>query len=305
MRGKRLDTAYRGRRLNTAYAFGQLKKNWRDWRWYYFQFTNHILPKYFSIKNYFKSSTNSVSIVEEDWDNLVILDACRYDVFKEKYKKYNLHGNLEKYVSKGSSTVEFLIKNFEGGKFPDIIYITANPYVYTIIGNLFYKTVHLWRDNWDSEKGTVMPEQVVEKTLEIQERYPRKRLIIHFMQPHSPYVGKYKREGNFWQLALKEGKEEAMRAYRSNLDLVLPHVEHLVNKLRGKTVVTADHGEACGEEAATPLKIPIYGHPNGVHIPVLLEVPWLVVDKPRKKIKSSEMNKTSFAIEKLKKEGKL
>ncbi len=27
-------------------------------------------------------------IIEEDWDNLIILDACRYDFFERVYKDY-------------------------------------------------------------------------------------------------------------------------------------------------------------------------------------------------------------------------
>jgi hypothetical protein len=69
-----------------------------------------------------------------------------------------------------------------------------------------------------------------------------------------------------------------MKAYRSNLDLVFPIVETLLSIFKGKTIVTSDHGQACSERA-TPLKIPIYGHPNGVHIPTLVEVPWLVINR--------------------------
>ena len=40
-------------------------------------------------------------------------------------------------------------------------------------------------------------------------------------------------------------------------------------------IITSDHGEAYGEKI---LKfIPIYGHPTGIHISALVEVPWFVV----------------------------
>ena len=263
----------RGRKLTLSYTVNQFMKGWTDWRWFYYQFTNHVVPKYFSHKR-----NSGVYVWKEDWDNLIILDGCRYDIFAEKLNNSNIHGKMEKRISRGSSTEEFLLENFGGGrKFPDIVYITANPFVHTMLDpDTFFKTANVWKGSWDEENGTVMPSEVVKAALRTYIRYPHKRIIVHFMQPHSPFIGAYSKKGNFWQVALSEGKNEVMKAYSSNLDLVFPYVKKLLGKLEGKTVVTSDHGEACGERA-TFMKIPIYGHPGGVHIPSLLEVPWLII----------------------------
>jgi len=278
----------RGNRFTLSYAFNAFEKSWKDWRWYYFQFTNLIVSKYFTFK-----SNNGTYLLNENWDNLIILDACRYDVFEEKYKNLKVRGILEKRISRGSATREFLIENFKDRYCSNIVYITTNPFVYTALNDPFFKTIHLWKSHWDNKTGTVLPEQVVKKAIEVYKLYPDKKLIIHFMQPHCPFIGKYKKEGNFWQIALSEGKEEVMKLYKANLDSVLPYVEYLLTKFEGKTIVTADHGEACGE-GATPLRVPIYGHPMGVHIPALIEVPWFVVDNGSKKIRVKRDDRTNL-----------
>ncbi|MHA1617033.1 MAG: hypothetical protein ACTSX9_07000 [Candidatus Njordarchaeales archaeon] len=256
------------------YYLSQLKAHWKDWTWYYFQFENHILPLFYKHRR-----NQGLYIIDQKWDNLIILDACRYDVFEKYVNHLCVEGELRKVISRGSSTTEFLKENFSGRKFLDTIYVTANPYVSIMLKGVFYKIIDVWRDYWDDELGTVPPEPVTKVALEIKSLYPEKRLIVHYMQPHSPFIGEYRVKGSFVEVALKHGREVVMKAYESNLRLVLPYIRYLLDKLDGITVVTSDHGNACGEKV---LKIfPIYGHPTGVHIPALVEVPWFVVKSKR------------------------
>lgn len=62
----------------------------------------------------------------EDWDILIILDACRYDVFEKVHGTY-LDGELKKVRSEGSETREWLKKTWVD-KY-DLSYYSANPYV--------------------------------------------------------------------------------------------------------------------------------------------------------------------------------
>jgi hypothetical protein len=48
---------------------------------------------------------DGVDVLAEDWDNLLILDACRYDAFAARA---DLPGRLERRRSRGSHTSEFL-----------------------------------------------------------------------------------------------------------------------------------------------------------------------------------------------------
>ena len=50
-------------------------------------------------------------VVDADWDNLIILDAYRYDDFESVN---NLDGELQQIVSKGSDSPMFMEKTFSG-----------------------------------------------------------------------------------------------------------------------------------------------------------------------------------------------
>lgn len=260
----------RGKNINVEYALNQIKENWNDWTWYYYQFTNHILPQFYKLRE-----NNGTYFVEKEWDTLIILDGCRYDLFEEYIDEIDIDGDLKAETSRGSATPEFLLENFEGGEFEDIVYISSNPFVYTLLDEPFHEVVHVWKEGWSDDFKTVEPQTVTEAAIDAAKQYPSKRIIVHYMQPHCPFIGDYKKDGNFWQVALKDGKDEVMKAYKSNLELVIPCVEEIVKKVNGKTVVTADHGNANGEKA---LGVPIYGHPGGVHIPVLVKVPWFEIE---------------------------
>ncbi len=70
---------------------------------------------------------------------------------------------------------------------------------------------------------------------------------------------------------LRDGtREAAMTYHEANLRLALESVADLVEDLSGSVVVTADHGEAFGEEG-------VWEHHIETHIPPLVEVPWLRV----------------------------
>lgn len=229
-----------------------------------------------------------VDVVRRDWDNLVILDACRFDLFEEMN---TLDGRLSREISKGSNTAEFFARNFDDRKFPDIVYVSANPqFELRDMSQHFYEHVPLWEQQWDDNLKTVRPASVTSEALETESQYPDKRLIVHYLQPHFPFIGETGRQieqrsvtgggvitedpglKSVWE-RLEDGEIDASvvwDAYRENLELALPHVEDLVRNLTGKTVVTSDHGNAFGDWG-------IYGHPRGFYLDSLVEVPWLDV----------------------------
>jgi hypothetical protein len=47
-----------------------------------------------------------------DWDNMVILDACRFDIFRDHS---TLEGQLESMISVGDYTWEWMEQNWRGG----------------------------------------------------------------------------------------------------------------------------------------------------------------------------------------------
>lgn len=221
-------------------------------------------------------------IMEENWDNLIILDACRFDVFKELN---TLDGNLHAFHSRGSHTGEFFRRNFDGQSFLDTVYVSSNPNPSDAADCEFAHVEEVWESGWDEELKTVPPNEVVERTIKVAERFPNKRLISHFLQPHYPWIGPDGREfiaeygyqpgnenDNVW-LKLRNGEVERKRVwqvYKENLSVTLPHVQTLVENLSGKTVLTSDHGNAFGEWG-------VYGHPARSYIAPLVRVPWLEI----------------------------
>lgn len=232
----------------------------------------------------------SIDVMEQDWDNLLILDACRCDYFEAQH---NFDSAPSRVVSPGKMSWEFMENTFLNETFHDTIYITSNPFATRLPDDTFFKTRYLI-DEWDSEIGTIHPEDVVEAAMDAHEKYPNKRLIVHFMQPHRPYLGPtaeklrervdligYRNEGDGLQIwgAVKEGKvtpEEVRTAYSESLDIVLETVDDFIESIDGKTVITADHGEMLGERIL-PFTSRVWGHSEGYSTKTLRNVPWLEI----------------------------
>jgi hypothetical protein len=111
-----------------------------------------------------------------------------------------------------------------------------------------------------------------------------KRLIIHFMQPHGPFVGSslsppYETEADYWQ------------AYQENLEYVIQFVWTLVDNIPGKTVITADHGQIYASGMHD--KLGLGGHKPRLRLPGLVEIPWAVLDDPRRDIQSGRVSKAT------------
>ena len=248
-----------------------------------------------------RTGSQRTPIYEEDWDNLIILDACRYDLFNEAVGPDDLPGESSDRLSLGSATPEYLAANFSGKTFHDIVYVTANPYVNTNLEHgMFHDVVSVWKEGWNEDLQVVTPESMLEQTRAAAETYPNKRLIAHFTQPHVPFIGeerlgqrkvsnirrraagkervdKSDREPTpFEMLARGEvSKSEVWTAYISNLERVLPSINTLLKELDGMTAVSSDHGNGLGE-FATPFPVRVYGHPVGIHTSALTRVPWHV-----------------------------
>jgi len=251
---------------------------------------------------------SGVNIMKQDWDYLLILDACRYDIFRETSR---LDGELKHIISKGSHSKEFCNANFSGKNFNDTVYVTANGYGARIAQNVFHDLIFTDEDDTipdtdvlhSTAKG-MAPSTVYDAAIDAKEKYPNKRIIVHFMQPHNPFLGSKAQEirENLEQSGLvirscnakkvkkydihddlvmrtlidaaEEGyisKAELREVYVENLEIVLKYIEDLISELPGRTVVTADHGNYLGEQDQ-------FGHPKYEYVEELRKVPYLVVD---------------------------
>lgn len=292
--------------MEVPYALKALKRNWSNPHWWPVVFNSQVVGRFHSVTR----DRDGVHIPDEDWDNLLILDGCRYDLFERYYQEIGLDGTLEKKVSKGSGSPEFLRRNFGGGNFDDIVYVTANPFVEKVIDDPFFHTEHVWLDGWNEEEETVLAETLVDRTWSLLEEYPNKRFVMHFMQPHHPFVGQTRLEDDpgfvgaiakstdeevpdvefVWEKLRKNqlSKDDVWEAYADNLNYVMDSVRPFLEEVDGKSIVTSDHGNAFGERAR-PFPSRVYGHGNRIRIPALIDVPWYVPEyESRREITEGE-----------------
>ena len=232
--------------------------------------------------------SQETNIAEREWDNLVILDACRYDVFS------NVVDDADYIYSVGSHSREFIRKTFQKDRFEDVVYITGNPHFEDRrfknltdkqLDEVFYEVYKTFETDWDDDHRCMMPKPIKRDSISANKLFPDRRKIIHFMQPHNPFIGAYldkdidldsvedKRYNDLYDMAEKNDikKEEVMKLYEANLNYVMNFVEELVNELDGKTVITADHADLLGEMG-------IYGHPPKMRHENLKKVPWMEIE---------------------------
>jgi len=222
-------------------------------------------------------------VKQEDWKYLIVLDACRYDVFEQQCE---LDGDLEKANSCSGWTKEWAITNFSEGDWSDTVYVSASGWPGAVkkwIGNdPFHSVDEVWEYAENERTGGVHPRDVrLAATRNVQEN-PENRMVIHFQQPHTPLMGteplsrdELETSGSVYE-AMRKGEvseERVWESYVSNLDLVLEECAKLLLILDDKVVVTSDHGECFGEYN-------LFEHP-GPLVPEIIEVPWLTIEKTR------------------------
>ncbi|QZP38239.1 hypothetical protein [Halobaculum magnesiiphilum] len=227
------------------------------------------------------------NIYDFDWDLLLVLDACRADLMREVYPEYDFPEEYAEIHSVGSKSQQWLERTF-ATEYQDEVsrttYVTANMFSSELDPARFNLLDELWQTHWDEDIGIVPPRPVTDRAItELRENNPD-RLIVHYMQPHYPFIDNkladgvnldyaFRKEGdeqNVWSLleAGEVGREEVWTAYRENLRLVMNEVELLLSNADvGSVVVTSDHGNAFGS-------LGIYGHPP-LAVSCLREVPFI------------------------------
>lgn len=248
----------------------------------------HLLSLYYD-----RMPETGIDVAEQDWDTIIILDACRYDLFEEK-RPESWPASL-RVRSRSSHTTGFYKANFTGGPYLDTVLVTANPKAVKERGDKFHDVVKVYETDWDDDKGTVMPDAMARATIEAHEKYPDKRIVSHWIQPHYPFVGGkgggYKFDGEAIWYDLMRGNldpEDVYEDYAATLEMAIPYVQDVLDVVDGRTVVTSDHGNLFGEHPWF-YPFPIYGHPRGIKHPDLVDVPWTVIDQgARRKTSAGE-----------------
>lgn len=233
---------------------------------------------------------DGVSIYEENWDLVVVLDACRPDALRQVQSEYDwissAQGARYSVASTSATWMERTFASDYSSAISRTAYITANAHTEDCVSPRdFAHLEEVWRDAFDPDLGTIPPRPVTDRTIAAIREGTADRYITHYMQPHFPsipdplgfgiQVGAPNPDANEWVWA--DGKPEAhtrkrlWKAYIANLRHVLDEVEIVLNNVDAERVfITADHGNAFGEWG-------LWGHPRNRPIPDLRRVPWVAV----------------------------
>ena len=247
-----------------------------------------------------QSTSDQVDVMEQDWDNLILLDSYRADYFSE-YSSFK--GDLSTRVSKGTWSLEFIVKNFQDKTLHDTVVVTSNPY-YQRYSKLGQDTFHSIK-YCEKTVGIESFKQVSQLAFEASEEFPNKRLIIHYMKPHTPHIGETsdKLRAKFGDvfpgmfMLYRSGvitKDTLEQSYVDTINMIEPEVQDLLDKLDGKSVVSSDHGENLGERYHGMTQT---GH--GSPTPECYRVPWLELEhETRRQVSEDSPEKISAVDEK-------
>jgi hypothetical protein len=260
-----------------GYAAGELAQNWDSQMWWRHRIGARVIGPFHT--RVYPTRKGSTYVLEEDWDVLVVLDACRADLLEEVVDT----GRFDAYrrvKSPGSRTPEWTRQNFGGRRLGDTVYVASNGWVSTELDDTFHELIEVWK----AVEGRCRPHHITEAAEAAHADHPDKRLIVHYLQPHRPFITSevgFDEEftDNPWR-ALANGevdRETVWRLYRENLEAVFDEAYDLASGLPGRAVMTADHGNLLGERTY-PIPIRLYGHPEGVRHPGLVDVPWGVIE---------------------------
>jgi len=226
-------------------------------------------------------------VLDEEWDLLVVLDACRADMLAEVADEYSFLDQPGTFESAGSYSLSWMESNFGDAQKQEMAktaMVTGNPFSETALeANDFYHLEEVWKHTWDDDVGTIPPRPITDHAISLARNSNPSRIVVHYMQPHEPFTThpdlQQGSSAESWADAVdksvwrsvQEGKvseQRAREAYLDELQMVLDEVELLLENVDAdRAIITADHGEAMGESG-------VYGHPPGVAIDALRLVPW-------------------------------
>lgn len=291
--------------MDIEHAVSEIRTNWRRKDWWQGRIEQRLNSP---VQSRIKPPSSELSILNREWSTLVVVDACREDLFKEI--KYPISfDEIQSATSIASATPEWLKRTF-GNSHGEIVYVAGNPMVSRHCPGKFHDLIEIWQDAYDPNTAIIDPQQVTEAAIEAHRKYNNKRIIVHYMQPHYPFIDRpelnyadYKFEdlgmerrknqltefGNVWN-ALKAGavkRDDVWEGYKHNLQVVLAEVSRVASHVDERMVVTSDHGNALGERS-WPVPLRTFGHPENQRLSSLVRVPWAVLDGPKRSIVEEE-----------------
>lgn len=248
--------------------------------------------------------TRSTNIFEREWDVLIILDCATIEMLRQIKSEYRFINTVNKHISPGSCSNEWMRRTFTDAYSDEMkrtLHITANTSSEKHISTAqFLDLIEVWKKGFDPEIGTIPASTVTNHAIHYYREYDPDRAIIHYMQPHLPFVqaemdsNSVTPEGlDGGGLTLKElnqhgyTRQELWEASVENLRYALDSVETLLSNMSAnRVVITSDHGQAFGEEG-------IWSHPCHTYSDILVEVPWCVTSATDKGERQPDLDEST------------
>ncbi len=178
-------------------------------------------------------------ILEKNWSDLIILDACRYDAFEVVYRDFLEKGELKKVKSAGNATPEWLEETFSNIYWDDVIYLSGNAWLSSgeMLGfqpeNHFHRLVDV--GNADSS-ASCKAETMLSFWKIFDKEYPNYKKIIHFMQPHMPYYCIDDQEVSW------NANSPNWISYMRTVWYVMKYASEIFEE-KENSIITSDHGQ--------------------------------------------------------------
>ncbi|WP_193310623.1 hypothetical protein [Halorubrum halophilum] len=255
------------------------------------------------------------NIFEKDWDVLIVLDTARCDTLSELEHEYEFLSDTDSIWSVGSTSAEWMANTFSAKYLDEIsktAYITSNPNSQTVLENQlshryqgdrsdlsklrrygnfdlvtpakFGRYDPVWKQSKVDEKLKIyenyaVPRNVTDKAVHTMRNNDFKRVVLHYMPPHTPFIidaireerEPHEYEQRPWKYIRKTGDRSLpFKSHKEMLRWVLDDIKILLENIpANKVAITADHGDAFGEFGT-------YGHPAGSLNPNVRRVPWVM-----------------------------
>lgn len=257
-----------------------------------------------AVSSRFPIGTN---VYEWDWDVLILLDTCRVDALAEVSGEYDwLPDEIESIWSVGSTSPEWIANTFTPtyrDEIADTVYVTTNGHPKRVFDYDMYAENHYgaegYLSNWETvdsndfllceesfkylephKYSRFNPRGLSDRAIYHQRDLEPDRLIVHYIQPHSPFCRATFEEDRplepweedpFGYLRDGGDKSRVWQAYLNELRWILDEVDFLRGHLEGNMVISADHGECFGELGV------LYGHGLAIPHPAVKKVPWVQI----------------------------
>lgn len=260
-------------------------------------------------------TTIGTNVYTRDWDILILLDTCRVDALREVAPEYDFIKEIDSIRSVGGRSPEWIAKTFTeeyekviqqtaylsanvfakpilDAESPDASSLADKSFTYDLLKRIPTVSVDKlgmceYLFEYESvgeegplghEEGGTPPRYVTDRGIDVARSGKFDRLILHYLQPHPPYIARaleenrplQRHERDWWGYIGDTGdKETIWETYLDELRYVLDEVEVLLENVDANHVaISADHGEAFGEYWE-------FGHKTGSIHPKVRNVPWV------------------------------